>query len=372
MKMIHRQTPARTVAEVIKNRVRSLKLCPGDRLPPMNRLAKLVGITDYQLRKALVYLKDNKGWIQIRGSGTYLPGGRRPIRPKKKLIAIVGPWPEAQLSTFDECQRMARARGYGVMVINATPDPKEERTYLENLVEQDITALCMEPTPIPPCNFEIIDRFLALHAKVALFTVPPNLEHNYSVFSLDYYRAGYLGIGHLMKKGVRKVFHITFLTGGIDDPWQEKAMGAGARQAADDFDIDLDIVRAKCVFNEERQVLEWQKVETEIPFKKGIGYLCDHHVAARLLKRQLEEAGISDTEIFTVHNARVSMPFPYAFLDEQERLRRMMSYALDGRIPPHRKIREQVSPVVIHPQEAAEQSEQPAMTETTSLQLAGR
>ena len=339
----------REIAEKIEHVVAGLGLHPGERIPAEGELVQALRLTRHQLRKGLAWLKAQRNWVQIQGSGTYLPGSRRTPRPKEKTVILAGPLPYNRLADFDECQMLAISRGYHLTVMNISQDPAQERLYLESIRRRRITTLCLEPTPIPPWNFDLVDALLADGIKVVLLNAPPELRPKYNFFRLDYYQAGVLGANGLLKQGVRRLIHVSPLLPSKNFAWQHRDFRDGIRAVAAKGRAKVELVPAHCRLSEELGELEWAPESGPIPISGEAGYLCDQYSAGQLLRRQFRDAGLPTPKIFATSTIRYRLSFPYALLDESVRLRRMMAYALDGRIPATRKVQEVIAPEIVEP-----------------------
>ncbi len=337
----------RETAELIERHIQTLKLKPGEKTPTEAELVKATGVTRHQVRRGLAWLKDNKGWVQLQGSGTYLPGGQDTPRPRDKVIVAVGPFPWHQLSQFDEAQMATMEKGCYLSVVNIESNPKTERQYLTSILERHFIAMLVEPNPIPPLNFDLFDQIIDGGVKVLLMNAPPERRPDYAVFMLDHQKAGYVGCAHLMSRGVKKIIHVKCHTDKDDFAWQYHDVSAGVEEASATLGVEVQTIRAPSVFNESIQELDWRPANPAIPYENKLGYLCENPAAGILIHKKLQALGVRGSHIFAVSPTQRELPFPYAFLDQTERVRRMLAYAFDSRNHPRKKILDLVPPVVI-------------------------
>jgi hypothetical protein len=341
----------RELSEKIEGHVNSLGLKGGDRIPKEFELSTMFGVTRHQVRNALAILKEKNGWVQIQGSGTYLPGGEKPARVKEKTIAFIGsrltpevfPWVET-------VQREAYKQGYQPMMLSVShANSKFERESLQFIIDRHITAVCIEPIPIKPCNFDLIDAILENKVKVGLLNAPQELREKYSIYMLNHYKAAYLGAVDLIRKGAKKLILVSSLLPKNDYPWQHIDFRAGFLELVKSLDIPHEIVYANVHFNDEIMENEWNTGSQPIPMKPECGYLCNTVSQALFLQKTIAKSKAKDAPIFAASYRKRNYPFPYALLDEDARMMKMLEYLTDGTIPPVKKVFDVTDPVVVYP-----------------------
>ncbi len=349
--MIHMGINIRELSEKIEAHVNSLGVKAGDRIPKEFELSTMFGVTRHQVRNALSVLKEKNGWVQIQGSGTYLPGGEKPARVKEKTIAFIGPSLTPEVYPWVETvQREAFKQGYQPMMLSVShANSKFERESLQFIIDRHITAVCIEPIPIKPYNFDLIDTILENKVKVGLLNAPEKLRDKYSIYLLNHHKAAYLGAVDLIRKGAKKLILVSSLDPKNDYPWQHIDFRAGFLELVKSLDIPHEIVYARAHFNDEIMENEWDKGSQPVPLKSECGYLCNTVSQALFLQKTMAKSKAKDAPIFAASYRKTNYPFPYALLDEDARMMKMLEYLTDGTIPPVKKVFDVTDPVVVYP-----------------------
>ncbi len=339
---------AREVSEKIETCIRELGLKPGDRIPTEDHLMEKFRLTRHRVRAGIAFLQREKGFVTIKGSGTYIPGGSQTPKPKEKTIAVIDPCDIASKSKDLHVQ--AFEKGYHLLPINVSHEnPGFERSCLESVMQRRLVAVCLEPFPIEPMNFDLVDQLIADGVKVLLMNAPPELRDKYSLFLLDYKKAGYMAVASMMGKGFRKIYFIRSFSKG----WQHQDFADGANEAAKDYSLDVKIFRADTVSNPFPfgGDVTWSEKSEKIPLELNVGYISDTFPKGKLLYSDLIAAGIAEPPVFAVHKENIPSRFSYALLDPVARLSRMLSVAMDGRISSKKIVTEKFAPIIINPAE---------------------
>ena len=341
---------AREVAEKIEAYINELGLKPGDRLPTEDHLMEKFGLTRHRTRLGIAFLQREKGFVTIRGSGTYIPGAPETPKPKEKTIAVIDPCGIASQS--EDLHIEAFKNGYRLLSIQVSHESSNfERVCLESIIQRPVVSLCLEPFPIEPMNFDLIDQLIADGVKVLLMNAPHAFRNKYSLFLLDYRKAGYMAASSMMGKGLKKIY---LIRSSNLHAWQHQDFENGVHEAATDYSLEVKVFHADTVSNPfptgNREIdVIWTKDSDKITLEPNIGYISDGFSKGILLYSELISTGIPEPSVFATSTVNLPSPFPYALLDAKARLTRMLSVAMDKIINSKKIVTEKFAPVIVNP-----------------------
>jgi len=195
--------------EHLKKQIRQGDIGYGQQLASENILAKQFRMSRQTVRQAFGDL-ENEGWIQReQGRGTFC------IYQDKAASAVVGR-NIAVLATYISeyifptlirgIEEVLSAAGYTLVLANTNNDKNKEAQCLENVLNQDIAGLIIEPTKSSQVNinlkyFKEFDQrripYIMLHAFFS------DLEPAYIM--MDDYQGGYLATQYLIQMGHREI-----------------------------------------------------------------------------------------------------------------------------------------------------------------------
>jgi hypothetical protein len=153
----------------------------------------------------------------------------------------------------------------------------------------------------------------------------------------------------LIRKGAKKLILVSSLEPKNDYPWQHIDFRAGFLELVKSLDIPHEIVYANARFNEDTMEYEWRTGSQPVPLKSECGYLCNTVSQAVFLQKLMAKSKAKDAPIFATSYTRKPYPFPYALLDDETRMMKMLEYLVDGTIPPGKKVFDVTDPVVVYP-----------------------
>lgn len=193
------------VKQHLKNLIRRGELAPGDLLPSENTLVKEFNFSRHTIRQAIGEL-ENEGLVQRQqGRGTFCACQPKPAGAK---IALVTTYISEYIfpSIIRGVEDVLSAAGYTLILANTSNDKFKEAQCLENLLNQEIAGLIIEPTKSARknSNFKYFDAmekrripYLMLHA------VYPELDPAYIL--LDDEKSGYMATQYLLQLGHRDI-----------------------------------------------------------------------------------------------------------------------------------------------------------------------
>lgn len=207
--MLHTEKPKyQQLKDYIINMIKSKELTAGDKISSENELAEKFEISRHTIRQALSELV-NEGWLyKVQGKGTFV--NREPdVRHKSsKTIGVITTYlndyifPAIIRGVYDELSE----KGYNI-ALNCTYNRHEkERLCLENLLEQNVAGLIVEPTrsALPNPNIDLYKKFSASGIPI-LFIHGCYRELAYSYIVEDDTEAGYIATKHLIELGHERI-----------------------------------------------------------------------------------------------------------------------------------------------------------------------
>lgn len=188
--------------------IKSEKLKVGDKIDSENELAVKFEISRHTVRQALGELV-NEGWLyKVQGKGTFVDREPKGSSNKSKTIAVITTYLNDYIfpSIIRGIDRILSVNGYSISLSCTYNHHEKERLCLENLFNQDIAALIVEPTKsaLPNPNIDLYKKFADLKIPI-IFIHGCYKELNYSYIVEDDVEAGYIAAKHLIDLNHRKV-----------------------------------------------------------------------------------------------------------------------------------------------------------------------
>lgn len=191
--------------EHLKSLMQRGELVPGNQLPSEHMLAKEFKLSRHTVRQALGEL-ENEGLIyREQGRGTFCSARKN---NGKTTIAVVTTYISEYIfpSVIRGIEEVLSAAGYTLLLANTANDKAKEAQCLENLLNQDIAGMIIEPTKSARENFnfkyyqELEKRripYLMFHA------VYQDLDPAYII--MDDEKGGYMATQYLLQLGHREI-----------------------------------------------------------------------------------------------------------------------------------------------------------------------
>jgi GntR family transcriptional regulator of arabinose operon len=206
----HKNTPPdvpkyHQIKQHLKNLIRRGELAPGELIPSENTLAREFKFSRHTIRQAIGEL-ENEGFVQRQqGRGTFCS-----YQPKlaAKKIALVTTYISEYIfpSIIRGVEDVLSSAGYTLILANTSNDKFKEAQCLENLLNQEIAGLIIEPTKSARENSNF-KYFAAMQKRripyLMLHAVYPELDPAYIL--LDDEKSGYLVTQYLLQLGHREI-----------------------------------------------------------------------------------------------------------------------------------------------------------------------
>ncbi len=191
--------------EYLKNLIFQGKLTPGEQLPSENSLARQFKISRHTVRQSFGELEQEGLIYREQGRGTFC----NPLkRPGGQNIAVLTTYISDYIfpSIIQGIEAVLSDAGYNLLLANSNNNKTKEAQCLENLVNQDIVAMIIEPAKSAKANSNLT-YFQTLTAKgvpyLMLHAHYPELDQSFIV--IDDEQGGYLETKYLLQLGHRRI-----------------------------------------------------------------------------------------------------------------------------------------------------------------------
>lgn len=191
--------------------IQSSALKYGDSMPTENELMKMFEVSRHTIRRALSDLV-NQGWLYtMQGSGTFVADPNADANLSGKMVGVITTYfkdyifPEI-LSGMDD---VFSEEGYSILLGTTKNNSARERVVLNNMLNNQLAGLIVEPTKsvYPNQNIHLYQLFrnrgipvLFMHATYRGF------ETSYVVEDDEF--AGYIATKHLLDLGHTRIIGI--------------------------------------------------------------------------------------------------------------------------------------------------------------------
>lgn len=198
---------AETKHEVIEryymNLVEENKVSAGEQLPSENEIASIFNVSRHTVRQALNYLAQ-EGWIyKERGKGRFF--ANRKNNEQKKNVAVLTTYISDYIfpRIISGIEEELRKKGYNLLLFSSNNDIEAEKLCFENIINQDISGLIVEPAQSSINNLHH-ESIVKLEKKgIQYIAINANCdEENSAYIIVDDEQGGYkltnylLGLGH--------------------------------------------------------------------------------------------------------------------------------------------------------------------------------
>lgn len=144
--------------EYLKNEILEGRIKYGDKIPSENELADNFNLSRHTVRQALSLLV-NGGWVyKEQGKGTFCSYTKdKGINSKGKTIAVLTTYISDYIFTniISGIEEVLSLRGYNMLLANTDNDKEKEAQHINNLIEQNISGMIIEPTKSAAKNVNI-------------------------------------------------------------------------------------------------------------------------------------------------------------------------------------------------------------------------
>lgn len=184
------------------------ELKTGEKIQSENELATKFEISRHTVRQAIGELV-SEGWLyRTQGKGTFVNRKPDTNQNKSKTIGVVTTYLNDYIfpSIIRGIDSILSISGYSIVLGCTYNQHEKERIFLENILEQNIAGLIVEPTrsALPNPNIDLYKRISELGIPV-LFIHGCYKELNYSFIVEDDNEAGYIATKHLIDEGHKKI-----------------------------------------------------------------------------------------------------------------------------------------------------------------------
>jgi GntR family transcriptional regulator of arabinose operon len=191
--------------EYLKKQMQQGEIAYEQQLPSENILAKQFRMSRHTVRQTFGDL-ENEGWIQReQGRGTFC------IYREKvagRTIAVVATYISEYICPFviRGIEEVLSSNGYTLILASTGNQKSKEAQCFENLLNQDIAGLIIEPTKSSKENTNL--KYLKLFEKkqvpfILIHAVYPDLDPSYII--MDDQKGGYLATNYLLQMGHREI-----------------------------------------------------------------------------------------------------------------------------------------------------------------------
>jgi GntR family transcriptional regulator of arabinose operon len=188
--------------------ITSGKVNSGDKIHSENELAESFDVSRNTVRQAIGELV-NEGWLyRVQGKGTFVNRQPDTKHEKSKTIAIITTYLNDYIfpSIIRGIDSILSVSGYNMILSCTYNQHQKERLCLENLLNQNISGIIVEPTKsaLPNPNIDLYKRFSEQGIPV-IFIHGGYKELEYSYVVEDDTEAGYIATKHLIDFGHKEI-----------------------------------------------------------------------------------------------------------------------------------------------------------------------
>lgn len=201
---------AETKHEIIEkhyiNLIEQNMVSAGDQLPSENEIANQFKVSRHTVRQALTYLVQ-EGWIyKERGKGSFFSNKKN--GEVKKNVAVLTTYISDYIfpKIISGIEEELRKKGYNLLLFNSNNDIHNERVCFENIINQDIAGLIVEPAQSTINNLHH-DSIKKLEKKnIKYIAINANCdEENSAYIVVDDEQGGYKLTNYLLELGHRSI-----------------------------------------------------------------------------------------------------------------------------------------------------------------------
>lgn len=233
------------------------KVSAGDQLPSENEIASIFNVSRHTVRQALNYLVQ-EGWIyKERGKGSFYSNKKK--NQAKKNVAVMTTYISDYIfpRIISGIEEELRKKGYNLLLFSSNNDIESEKKFFENIINQDIAGLIVEPaqSSINNLHHESIKKLEKNNIKYIAINANCD-EENSAYIVVDDEEGGYKLTHYLLELGHRNI--AAFFK--VDDIQGEKRR-TGYIKAIKEYNINFEksIVGEYITDNQEMYVDQFTK-----------------------------------------------------------------------------------------------------------------
>jgi GntR family transcriptional regulator of arabinose operon len=233
---------AETKHEIIEkyyiNLVEESKVSAGEQLPSENEIASLFKVSRHTVRQALNYLVQ-EGWIyKERGKGSFFSNKKTNEVKKNKNVAVLTTYISDYIfpKIISGIEEELRKKGYNLLLFNSNNDIENERVCFENIINQDIAGLIVEPaqSTINNLHHDSIKKLEKENIKYIAINANCD-EENSAYIVVDDEQGGYKLTNYLLELGHKNIAALF----KADDLQGEKRR-KGYLKALNEYDLNFN------------------------------------------------------------------------------------------------------------------------------------
>lgn len=204
--------------QFIRNLIEKGELNPGDKLYSENEMCTMFGISRQTVRHAIGLLEEEGLVSRVRGSGTYVSGGRLSNLEKSNRIAVVTTYVDSYIfpKTIQGIEKVLYENGFSVQIAFTNNTLEREKGILEDIISRDdVAGVIVEGTKsgLPNPNIPLYQKLRAKKIPILFInTFYPELDVPH--VSLNDVRAAEMAVRFLIEKGHREIGTILKLDDG--------------------------------------------------------------------------------------------------------------------------------------------------------------
>lgn len=231
---------AETKHEIIEryyiNLIENNKVSAGDQLPSENEIATLFNVSRHTVRQALSYLVQ-EGWIyKERGKGSFFSNKRK--SDVKKNVAVLTTYISDYIfpTIISGIEEELSKKGYNLLLFNSNNDINAEKVCFENIINQDIAGLIVEPaqSSINNLHHESIKKLEKKGTKYIAINANCD-EENSAYIIVDDIQGCYKLTSYLLELGHRNIAALFKA-----DDMQGERRRIGYIKALKEYDLSFD------------------------------------------------------------------------------------------------------------------------------------
>ena len=218
------------------NLIEENKVSAGEQLPSENEIAAFFNVSRHTVRQALNYLVQ-EGWIyKERGKGSFFSNKRE--NEKKKNVAVLTTYISDYIfpRIISGIEEELRKKGYNLLLFSSNNDIENEKVCLENIINQDISGLILEPaqSSINTLSHECMEKLEKNNIKY--IEINANCDGEESAYIIvDDEQGGYKLTHYLLELGHRNIAALL----KVDDLQGERRR-KGYIEALNEYDINFN------------------------------------------------------------------------------------------------------------------------------------
>lgn len=191
--------------DILRDKISSGSLSPGDMLPTELDLAKLYEVSRTTARQAVLNLVQEGLVYRVSGQGTFVQ--RR--RPKLRVVVLICPFRDWYMpDLIDGIERTLKASGYELLVRNSEKDADVEAQQIHDVLDMAVAGVILWPKS-PEFHLAPSDEIQSLFSSTVPTVVVNQPSSQVSSVHTDHFGGGYLVGAHLDSLGYERLGFVT-------------------------------------------------------------------------------------------------------------------------------------------------------------------